>query len=137
MITLGSFPRYPLSPFMLRFGHFSVSGKFSQIIAIFFFVCLGHACNMWKFPGRESNLHHSCNQSHSSDGTGSLTRRVVILNISFAPLFCFPLFRTLICEHYSFFGFHSCCCFSFLFNIFLSVIFLLLVVLLSFFGALY
>ena len=31
----------------------------------------------WKFLGQGSNLYHSCNQSHSSDNTGSLTPGVI------------------------------------------------------------
>ena len=34
----------------------------------------GHAQDMWKFQSQESNLYHSCNQNHSSDNAGSLTR---------------------------------------------------------------
>ena len=36
-----------------------------------FFV--GHDYGMWKFPGQQWNLRHSCNQSHSSDKARSLT----------------------------------------------------------------
>ena len=38
------------------------------------FVCLfGHAHDMWRLSGQESNPGHICNLSHSSDNTGSLT----------------------------------------------------------------
>ena len=33
----------------------------------------GHTHGMQKFLGQGLNLHHSSNQSHSSDNTGSLT----------------------------------------------------------------
>ena len=38
-------------------------------------VCLfiGCAPGMWKFSGKGSNPHYSCNQSHGSDNAGSLT----------------------------------------------------------------
>ena len=37
---------------------------------LLFFGC---TCGMWKFLGQGLNSHHSSNQSHSGDNTGSLT----------------------------------------------------------------
>jgi len=41
----------------------------------FFFFFFFQTHGMWKFPGQESNLHHSSDPSHSSDNTRSITAR--------------------------------------------------------------
>ena len=43
------------------------------ICTIPFLIIFGHAHCMRKFPGQEWNSSHSCNQSHSSENTRSLT----------------------------------------------------------------
>ena len=40
-----------------------------------FFFGGGHTQGMQKFPGQGSNLHHSCNQRHSSDNTRSYPQK--------------------------------------------------------------
>ena len=46
-----------------------ISWRIARETSFFF----GHACNMWKFPGQESNQYHSSNLSHCSDNAGYLT----------------------------------------------------------------
>ena len=40
---------------------------------LFVWLIWGHTYGMWKFPGQESNLHHSCNMCHSCAKARSLT----------------------------------------------------------------
>ena len=51
---------------------FLVTG-FCEVPKTLFFFLFGCTCAMWNFLGQEWNLHHCCNQSHSSDNVGSST----------------------------------------------------------------
>ena len=62
----------------------------------FVVVVVAYAHGMWKFLGQGSNLCHSCNQSHSSDNTGSLNCWALrelrkVMQVFFALFLCLQL----------------------------------------------
>ena len=60
------------------------------LFSVLFCFVWGQAHGVRTFPGQGSNLHHSSDQSHSSDHAGSLTAKVP--RDSTHRVFCFLLF---------------------------------------------
>ena len=61
----------PERPYTL--GSAEKGKKYIYLCAYLFLGGRGHACSMQKFPGQESNPHHSSDLSHCNDNTRSLT----------------------------------------------------------------
>ena len=77
IIVLCTVPLYCIA-YLRKFSFKKMRKIFIDLVIVFILansVCLfiGCAPGMWKFSGKGSNPHYSCNQSHGSDNAGSLT----------------------------------------------------------------